>query len=246
LLQAAVSVVVFVACPALFALAQRVGWRDGFRWRAATWRAIPGAACLGIALWPFAYELFLVGKMLGLATLDRDRFAEIERLIRDVGDVSPVVVLLALALVQPVCEELFFRGFLFQGLRERFEGTGVIAASSLLFALFHVLNPATLTPERFLPSLLLGLFLGWVCYRSGSVLPGIVLHVLHNGLLLLLVQYRDAIIARGWNLADRTHLPAAWFLVAGALVAGGMLLVLVATRRPVATERAGTDPGHAT
>lgn len=246
LLQAAVSVVVFVGCPTLFALAQRVRWRDGFRCRRAVWRAVPGAACLGLALWPFAYELFLVGKMLGLATLDADRFAEMEQLLREVGSLSPALILLTLALVQPVCEELFFRGYLYQGLRDRFEGVGVILASGLLFALFHVLNPATLTPERFLPSLLLGLFLGWVSDRAGSVLPGIGLHVVHNGLLLGLVQYRDLLVARGWDLPDRTHLPVAWLLGAAILVGVGITLVVVATRRGPSVARGEAEPNQAT
>ena len=123
--------------------------------------------------------------------MDRDLIAEVERLLHAFRGLSPVLVLVTLSVVQPVCEEFFFRGYLFQGLRERFPGRAWSLLSSLLFGLFHVLNPATLTPERFLPSTFLGLFLGWVCYRTGSVLPGMALHVLHNGLLLLIAQYRD-------------------------------------------------------
>ena len=52
--------------------------------------------------------------------------------------------------------------------------------SAVLFGVFH----EVLFSGRLLPSTFLGLVLGFVRLRSGSVLPGIVLHVLHNGLLL--------------------------------------------------------------
>jgi sodium transport system permease protein len=230
-LYAAVSVVVFAGCPLLFAAAQRVRLAEGFQLRYAPLLGFLGAALLGCALWPFAYELFLVGKLTGLATLDRDQFGEIERLLQAFRGLSPALVLLTLSLVQPVCEEFFFRGYLFHGLRDRFQGASVIIVSSLLFGLFHVLNPATLTPERFLPSTFLGLFLGWICYRTGSVLPGMSLHVIHNGLLLLIAQYRDSIIVRGWDLEGREHLPIAWLAVAAAITMTGIVLVYLATRK---------------
>jgi sodium transport system permease protein len=215
----------------LFAAAQRVRLAEGFQLRYAPLLGFLGAALLGCALWPFAYELFLVGKLTGLATLDRDQFGEIERLLQAFRGLSPALVLLTLSLVQPVCEEFFFRGYLFHGLRDRFQGASVIIVSSLLFGLFHVLNPATLTPERFLPSTFLGLFLGWICYRTGSVLPGMSLHVIHNGVLLLIAQYRDSIIAQGWDLEGREHLPIAWLAVAAAITMTGIVLVYLATRK---------------
>lgn len=229
-LHAAVSMVVFVLCPLLFAAAQRVRTVDGFQLKRPSLLSLPGAAVLGLALWPLAYELFLVGKLTGLATLDRDRFADIERTLQAFASLSPALVLLTLSVVQPVCEEFFFRGYLFRGLRERFHGPGTIVVSALLFGLFHVLNPATLTPERFLPSTFLGLFLGWVCSRTGSVLPGMIVHIIHNGLLLLIVRYRDWIIARGWDIEGREHLPLLWLAAAGAATVVGLAIVWLATR----------------
>ena len=184
-----------------------------------------------VTLWPFAYELFMVGKMTGLVSLERNQLGEIERLLQAFQGLSPVVVLLTLSVVQPVCEEFFFRGYLLHGLRDRFSGPGAVVVSSLLFGLFHVLNPTLLTPERFLPTTFLGLFLGWVCYRTGSVLPGMVLHILHNGLLLVVAQNRDSIMARGWDLVGREHLPAAWLAAATVVTVLGTALVWLATQR---------------
>ncbi|MHB8970590.1 MAG: ABC transporter permease subunit/CPBP intramembrane protease [Pirellulaceae bacterium] len=231
LVHAGVSVVVFTCIPLLFAAAQRVRLAAGFQLRRATPLAFLGAAVLGGTLWPFAYELFLFGKMTGLVSLERGQLREIETLLQAFQGLSPAVVLLTLSVVQPVCEEFFFRGYLLHGLRDRFSGPGAVLISSLLFGLFHVLNPTLLTPERFLPTTLLGLFLGWVCYRTGSVLPGMVLHILHNGLLLVVAQNRDSIMARGWDLAGREHLPWSWLAGAAAVAALGTVLVWLGTGR---------------
>jgi hypothetical protein len=48
----------------------------------------------------------------------------------------------------------------------------------LLFGLFHVVIGSPASPERFLPSVFMGLLLGWLAWRSGSVLPGMLLHLL--------------------------------------------------------------------
>lgn len=234
-LHAGVSVVVFACCPLVFAAAQRVRLVTGFRLGRPPLLACVGAALLGCALWPFAYELFLVSRFFGVATLEHSQFEATEQMLRAFQGLSPVLVLLTLSVVQPVCEEFFFRGYLFHGLRDRFPGGTVIIMSSLLFGMCHVLNPTTLTPERFLPSTFLGLFLGWTCYRTGSILPGIGLHVIHNGVLLTIAQMRDAIIAQGWDQAGREHLPLAWLATAAAVTVIGIMLVYLATRRHRAT-----------
>ncbi len=56
-----------------------------------------------------------------------------------------------------------------------------------------------------MPSTFLGLVLGWVCYRTGSVLPGMLLHASHNGLLLLMVQNTDYLKSHGWGLQESAH-----------------------------------------
>ncbi|MHB0959818.1 MAG: ABC transporter permease subunit/CPBP intramembrane protease [Pirellulaceae bacterium] len=231
LVHAAVSVIVFGMVPLLFAAAQRVRIPAGFQLRPAPLLAFVGAVVLGGSLWPFAYELFMVGKLTGLVSLERGQLGEIERLLQAFQGLSPVVVLLTLSVIQPVCEEFFFRGYLFHGLRDRYSGPHVVLISSLLFGMFHVLNPTLLTPERFLPTTFLGLFLGWVCYRTGSVLPGMMLHMLHNGLLLMVIQNRDAIMARGWDFLGREHLPTTLLVGAALVTVVGTLLVYLGTRR---------------
>jgi sodium transport system permease protein len=89
-----------------------------------------------------------------------------------------VVVLLA-----PVCEELAFRGFILTGLRQRFHPWTAILLSSLLFAASH------LNVFQLVPTFILGVILGVVATRSRSVLPGMLLHLLYNGLFVAPVVF---------------------------------------------------------
>ncbi len=228
--NAVVTIAVFGLWPLLFALAQRVVPRSAFQIQAAPWLAFVGAGLLGLTLWPFAYELFLFGEWAGLATLDKSQFAMAEELLKKFQGISPAVLLVSLAVIPAVMEELFFRGYLFKGLRSRFPGPAIIAVTALLFGLFHVLSPSALMPERFLPSTMLGFVLGWVCYRSGSVLPGMLLHACHNGLLLMMVQHQKELVSRGWDLQNSHHIPLLWLIALSIAAALAAAIVYFSTR----------------
>ena len=91
---------------------------------------------------------------------------------------------LALALVLgagvvPVAEEVFFRGFLYQGLRARWGVLWAVVASSLVFAAVHMI------PSVLLPILLMSLLMTWVYERSGSLWTSILLHASINGLAFI-------------------------------------------------------------
>lgn len=245
-LNALVTIAVFVLCPLVFAVAGRVRISSGFGLTRAPITAFFGAALLGLGLWPFAHYLFLLGARLGLATLDESQFAAVERMLSGFSSIPLPIVLLTLAIVPAVCEEFFFRGFLFHSLRDRMSGWGVVLTTALLFGLFHVATPSVLSPERFLPSTFMGLALGWVCLRTGSVLPGMLLHACHNGLLLTLLCYRDQIMARGWGFFDQKDLPWWWLLVGVGLVSVGGVVVFLSTysggRQPAQSSKPEAGP----
>lgn len=84
--------------------------------------------------------------------------------------------LLVAVFVAPFCEEVFFRGFVLPGLRHRMSAALAIILSALLFAIAHA------DPGSFAVLLVIGLLLGFVRWRTGSVWPGILLHMLNNGI----------------------------------------------------------------
>ena len=96
------------------------------------------------------------------------------------GGIFRVVIL------APVVEELLFRGVIFSGFQRNYHAFWAIFLSALLFALFH------LNPWQFGPTFLLGLILGWVRLRTGSLLAAIFTHALHNGMIFLIVYFKIA------------------------------------------------------
>jgi ABC-2 type transport system permease protein/sodium transport system permease protein len=95
--------------------------------------------------------------------------------------------------------------------------------------LFHVVTANVFAEWRFLPSTFLGLVLGWVCVRAGSVVPGMVLHALHNSFLLLVAHNRDQLTEWGIGTELETHLPMSWIAASVVGVLVGVVLLRAAT-----------------
>jgi ABC-2 type transport system permease protein/sodium transport system permease protein len=144
-----------------------------------------------------------------------------------------------MALVPALSEELFFRGYLFRALSYVCRPALTIVFSALLFGFFHVLIYDVLVPERLVASTLLGLVLGWVRWRSGSVWPGMVLHACHNGILMLMTLEPETLGSLAGLSLETTgalDLVLTWpFLagVAGTLL-GAWLMSRVGTAGPAA------------
>lgn len=94
--------------------------------------------------------------------------------------------ILAIAIVGPILEEVLFRGAITKALLQKYSPAKAIVISALLFGVFH-LNPA-----QILPAFLMGLLLGWVYYKTASLIPCILMHILNNALSVYLsMKYPD-------------------------------------------------------
>ena len=92
--------------------------------------------------------------------------------------------LLASGLLAPICEELFFRGYL-MGVFARFGRGRAIWCTALLFALAHGVDTA------FLPRVLIGALLGDAMARTGSILAPVLLHGCYN-IAIILINFSGA------------------------------------------------------
>jgi membrane protease YdiL (CAAX protease family) len=98
--------------------------------------------------------------------------------------VIAVAAVLMIVLLAPVAEELFFRGFLFAGLRTRWSLWPAAITSGLIFGLVHA--PTGITTV--VPLATLGFALCWLYDRTGSLWPCVIAHMINNGLALALVS----------------------------------------------------------
>ncbi len=92
----------------------------------------------------------------------------------------PVQILL-IAIAAPISEEICFRGMLFGGLREKLPRLGAALIASLVFGALHALTGVTAVP----PLIAFGFALCLLYEKTGSIVPGILLHMLNNSVALL-------------------------------------------------------------
>ena len=90
------------------------------------------------------------------------------------------LVFFVAAVAAPVVEETMFRGILYPALRGKI---GVFGGAAVSAAIFSGVHPTL--PGGFLPIWAIGFALALLYERRGSLLPGIVLHGLHNGFITL-------------------------------------------------------------
>ena len=231
--SAVLTVILFVVVPMLFAMWQRVRVFDGFRIRPTTLKVWPGVLLLGVAVWPLVFETVILLQNLGLRSIDAARFEQVEELLTAWVSIPLPVRILVFGVLPGLCEELFFRGYLFSGLRNHFSGMGTVLICGLAFGTFHVILAAGAAPERFVPSTIMGLLLGWVALRTNSVLPCVALHVCHNSLLLAITDWRDELAGWGIGVASETHLPPVWLAISAICVVAGIATVHLATRTAI-------------
>ncbi|MCO6046673.1 tetratricopeptide repeat protein [Aeoliella sp. ICT_H6.2] len=115
----------------------------------------------------------------GLPALPLGYTSYLDELFEALGDQPWYLGFVVICLLPGVCEELFFRGFLGRGLLARYGPVGGIAATSLLFGLFHI------DPIQVSYTIVLGIVLHCVYLWSRSLWGPMILHILFNSTSLL-------------------------------------------------------------
>lgn len=96
-----------------------------------------------------------------------------------------VLVGLLIVVAAPLSEEIFFRGYLFGGLRQKLPFVTAALISALIFGAFHYTGPGSLSV---LPQLaVLGFAFAWIYEETGSIYPTIALHMANNALAFALL-----------------------------------------------------------
>jgi sodium transport system permease protein len=187
-----------------------------------------GVILLSSGLWMVAFEAYLLFESWSLASQLTD--ADKEKLKADFLAVPFWIVLLTAAVSPAIAEEFFFRGFVLSAFRSKLSKFRSVLFSALLFGLFHVIAGSVLSIEKFLPTIILGLVIGFVAIRTGSLWPGILLHTLHNGLVFSMSRYTEQDLAK-WFGEDTKHIPIAWLCSGGLAMAIGAAVVIFSSQR---------------
>ena len=84
------------------------------------------------------------------------------------------LIILLFAVTPAICEELAFRGIIFSGLMRGNRSWSAVLATSILFGASHGVL------QQSICATFMGVLLGLVAYRTGSVLPGMMIHLANN------------------------------------------------------------------
>lgn len=98
----------------------------------------------------------------------------IRETFQSLSDGNAAMYLVAITLIAPIAEELFFRGWMLRGFLANYSAAKSIWLTAIIFALFH------LNPWQAVVALPLGLLFGWLVLRTGSLAPGIIGHFVVN------------------------------------------------------------------
>jgi sodium transport system permease protein len=159
-----------------------------------------------MALHPLITELYAVVEFyLPMSDTIKKLFGGVVR------DDALLMSILAVAVLPGLCEELAFRGWIFSGLRTNNKPWATIIISSVLFGVMHVLMSAY---QQFFHSTVLGLVLGLLALRSGSLWPSVIMHITNNAMAVTFGFWgKNSPSTAGWLFSDPESLRYRWPLV---------------------------------
>ncbi|MCC9599867.1 ABC transporter permease subunit [Stieleria sp. JC731] len=176
--------------PLLMATMFTTSIRESLRIRMPHWTALPMAILFGVTLHP---TYVMLSKFINHLYPVSEQAAEAMKPFAEHISAAPwTSVLLLMAVVPALCEELAFRGFIFGGLVRERGKLRAVAVTALMFGISHGVLQQSIAAS------LMGVVLGWITLRTGSILPCILIHVTNNALSVSL----DRIATSSWEGAQ--------------------------------------------
>jgi membrane protease YdiL (CAAX protease family) len=212
---------------------RRYNIRQVFRLNAVSGRLIALSAGVAIALHLVVYEINRVLNALWVwfwqflppefELISPARFqAELEKMLAAQHWHDWVIIFLATVLAAGIFEEMLFRGFVQNAFERYHKILTAIAISAAIFAANHA------APWLFLQVFLFGFCLGWLAWRTNSIIPGAVAHGINNLLAVLFVNFKTLPAWLFWDSAkpwpEKGHVHPFFLLVAAAAIYFGYQL----------------------
>ncbi len=138
---------------------------------------------------------------------DRTQMELIEKIL--LGDLGVAFSLAMLALTPALCEEVLFRGYVQRQAERGLGAAGGILASGIIFGMYH------LRFTQVLPLSLLGVYLAFLAWRTGSLWVPIVAHFLNNAFAVAAAAYVTNRPDLDMDAIEQMDVP--WYIVVGGL-----------------------------
>lgn len=180
------------------------------RWPMAGWKGlvpIGAAGLLAVVIHPTTS--LVQAAVVHLYPIDPSVERAIQQTFQNVPNLG--LLLLLVALLPAVCEELAFRGFILSGFRRTGRRFRAIVYAALFFGLTHTIL------QQAMVACVVGIVIGFLAVQTGSILPPIAFHCCYNAMSLLLAHW-------GVEVGSGMEMVYPWLVVAGSFVLSALLI----------------------
>jgi len=177
-----------------------------------------GISVMGAVL--MAVGAYLLGNMLCsplAAVAQKSTQVYVQSMELLMTDQNFFITLLVIAVAPAICEEALFRGYLLSAVSKKGKPWVAVFITALVFGLYHM----NLFQSSY--AFLLGLVLGYVVYRTGSIFCGCLIHFLCNATSVLLTFFPEQM---GKVLPFMVADELTGGMIAAALLVGALFMVL--------------------
>jgi sodium transport system permease protein len=154
-----------------------------------------------------------------LYPINEEVFADFARMLGGADNIW--MLLLVIAMLPAIFEELAFRGFILSGLRHLGHTRRAIIISSVLFGVTHAIF------QQSIVATVVGVVIGYIAVQTGSIWPGMVFHLVHNSLTLATGHLTSEVVERRPLLAWLTRPAGEGYSYSWIAVALGLLIAAV-------------------
>lgn len=120
----------------------------------------------------------------------------VKNIFLEFANQNGVYSFITIVIAAPIFEELIFRGIILNGLLKKYSPLKSILISSILFGVIH------LNPWQFISALILGMFSGWVYYKTKKLTLSILIHAVNNSIGFMAMYFMDARIMMDRSSAE--------------------------------------------
>ncbi len=97
-------------------------------------------------------------------------------------------LLLVVAIAPAICEEIFFRGFVYSAFGKKFRPAIAILIVSALFGVYH------LSVIKFFTTGILGIAINYALYKTKSIFPSMLIHFLNNATSVIVIFFQEKLM----------------------------------------------------
>ena len=223
----ALTQVMIISLPILFGMYIKTDFKEVFSLYAPKIKHLLG----GVTLWMGGYIIVILITNFILYIFPQN--LEVAEGLNEALFVKDKLLLnvLVVAVMPAICEEIFFRGFIFTSFKDKNKKTQKLAIilSAILFGFMHI------DFLRIIPTSILGIILAYSVYKSGSIFVAMLIHFLNNGWAVFVSHFPDNKIASMLNIIEidfnNLQISNLLILVIAAVILMGVGVILLSPHK---------------